>query len=107
MWGTDINSQVAFSKKKESFFLDFQLRNATGEYISCTCKGKMICDEAENPYTFIGSLTVHKGEEENDAVTDLPRLQKFLSHVSRTKKTKKECLLMALELNRFNKINVR
>ena len=96
---------AAYAKKKESFFLNFQLRNAKGEYMPCTCKGKMICDEAGNPYTFIGSLTVHKGEEENDAVTDLPKLQKFLSHISRTKKVNKECLLMAFELNHFNKIN--
>ena len=96
---------AAFTKKKESFFLNIQLKNAKGEYIPCTCKGKMICDEAGNPYTFLGSLTVHKGEEEYDAVTDLPKLQKFLSHISKTKKTNKECLLMALELNRFNKIN--
>ena len=50
---------AAYAKKKESFFLNFQLRNAKGEYMPCTCKGKMICDEAGNPYTFIGSLTVH------------------------------------------------
>lgn len=96
---------AAYSKQKESFFLSIQLRNAKGEYVPCTCKGKMICDEAGNPYTFIGSLTVHKGEEENDAVTDLPKLQKFLSNISKTKKVNKECLLMAFELNRFNKIN--
>ena len=96
---------AAFTKKKESFFLNVQLKNAKGEYIPCTCKGKMICDEAGNPYTFLGSLTVHKGEEEYDAVTDLPKLQKFLSHISKTKKANKECLLMALEMNHFNKIN--
>lgn len=96
---------AVFSKKKESFFLNFQLRNAKGEYIPCTCKGKIISDEGGNPYIFLGSLTVHKGEEENDAVTDLPKLQKFLSHISRIKKANKECLLMALELNHFNKLN--
>ena len=96
---------AAYARQKESFFLNFQLRNAKGEYTPCTCKGKMICDEAGNPYVFIGSLTAHKGEEENDAVTDLPKLQKFLSHISRIKKSNKECLLMAFELNHFNKVN--
>ncbi len=94
-----------FSKQKESFFLIFQIRNAEGEYIPCTCKSKMICDKGGNPYIFIGSLTVHKGEEEYDGVTDLPKLPKFLSHISRTKKANKECLLMALELKHFNNIN--
>lgn len=93
-----------FFKQKESFFLIFQVRNVKGEYIPCTCKSKMICDEGGNPYIFIGSLTVHKGEE-YDAVTDLPKLQKFLSHISQTKKDNKECLLMAFELKHFNNIN--
>jgi len=96
---------AAYTKQKASFYLDLQLRNVTGEYIPCTCKGKIIRDESGNPYIFLGSLTAHKGEEENDAVTDLPKLQKFLSHISKTKKTKKECLLMVLELHHFNKIN--
>lgn len=93
------------SKKKESFFLMFQMRNVKGEYIPCTCKGKVVFDEDGKPYIFTGSITVHKGEEEYDGVTDLPKLQSFLSHISRTKKADKECLLMALELKRFNNIN--
>ena len=93
------------SKKKESFFLMFQIRNVKGEYIPCTCKGKVVFDEGGKPYIFTGSITVHKGEEEYDGVTDLPKLQSFLSHVSRTKKTNKECLLLAMELKRFNNMN--
>lgn len=94
-----------YSKQKESFFLGFQIRNAKDEYVACTCKSKMICDESGTPNIFIGSLTVHKGEEEFDAVTDLPKLQKFLSHISRIKKVNKECLLMTLELKHYNNIN--
>lgn len=93
------------SKQKESFFSIFQVRNAKGEYVPCTCKSKMIWDEEGNPYIFIGSLTVHKGEEDYDDVTDLPKLQKFLSHISQTKKANKECLLMILELKHFNNVN--
>lgn len=93
------------SKQKESFFLIFQIRNVKGEYIPCTCKGKVVFDETGKPYIFTGSITVHKGEEEYDGVTDLPKLQGFLSHVSRTKKANKECMLMAMELKRFNNMN--
>ncbi len=94
-----------YSKQKEAFFSIFLIRNAKGEYVPCTCKSKMICDEGGKPYIFIGSLTVNRGEGEYDAVTDLPKLQKFLSHISQTKKNNKECLLMALDLKRFNNFN--
>ena len=93
------------SKQKESFLMEFHVRNAKKEYIPCTCKGKVICDESGNSQIVIGSLTAHRGEEDDDPVTDLPRLQKFLSHISRTKKANKECLLMALDLKSFIKIN--
>ncbi len=96
---------AVFSKEKEAFYLNYQIRNAKGEYVPCTCKGKMIFGESGKALVFTGSLTVHKGEEEHDAVTDLPRFQSFLSHISRAKKNNKECLLMALELKRFNSIN--
>lgn len=96
---------AVFSKEKEAFYLNFQIRNSRLEYVPCTCKGKIIFGEKGNALVFTGSLTIHKGEEENDAVTDLPRFQSFLAHVSRTKKANKECLLMAVELKRFNSIN--
>jgi len=97
--------RAVFSLEKKEFFLTFQIKNAKGEYVPCTCKGKMILGESGVPLIFAGSMTIHHGEEANDAITDLPKLQTFLKDISRTKKKNKECLLMALEIKRFNSIN--
>lgn len=97
--------RAVFSLDKREFFLTFQVKNAKGEYVPCTCKGKIILDENDNPAIFAGSITIHQGEAFNDAITDLPKLQTFLKDISRTKKQNKECLLMALEIKRFNSIN--
>lgn len=97
--------EAVFSKEKEVFYLNYQIRNSKLEYVPCTCKGKIIFGEKGNALVFTGSLTIHKGEEENDAVTDLPKFQSFLAHIGQTKKVNKECLLMAIELKRFNSIN--
>ncbi|MBE5927646.1 MAG: EAL domain-containing protein [Lachnospiraceae bacterium] len=97
--------EEVFLKKKEAFYISFKIKNAKGEYEPCTCKGSMLVDETGKPYIFKGTLTVHKGEEDYDAVTDLPKIQGFLSHISKIKKKNKECLLMALKLKRFNNIN--
>ena len=94
-----------FTKKKDAFYLSIRMKNAKGVYVSCTCKSNMIFDENGKPCTFKGSLTVHKGEEEYDAITDLPKIQSFLSNISKIKKDNKECLLMALKLKHFNNIN--
>ena len=94
-----------FSLQNDGFFLTYQIKNAKGEYVPCTGKGKIILGENGEPLIFTGSMTVHKGEEEHDAITDLPKFQTFLKHVSQAKKKNKECLLLALEMKRFNSIN--
>lgn len=93
------------SKEKEAFYLSFRIRNAKGVYVPCICKSSIIFDEEGDACLFTGSLSVHKGEKEYDEITDLPMLQSFLSHISHIKKNNKECLLMAVELRRFNNIN--
>ena len=94
-----------FSKRKNAFYLSFRMRNAEGEYVPCTCKSNIIFDDDGNPSIFTGSITVDKSEEECDAVTDLPKVQSFLSNISQIKKANKECLLMALKLKHFTNIN--
>lgn len=94
-----------FVKKKESFYLSFRLKNGSDEYVSCTCKSSLILDEGGEARIFTGTVTVHKGEEECDAITELPKIQTFFSHISQIKKSNKECLLMALKLKHFNTIN--
>lgn len=93
-----------YSGKKEAFYLNFRIKNANGVYVPCTCKGKMLLEEGKLDI-FKGTLTLYEGEEELDLVTDLPKIQSFLAHISRVKKSNKECLLMALKLKYFNNIN--
>ena len=92
-------------KGKKLFHMTFRMRNAEGEYVPCTCKGKLICDEKGNPYNFAGTVVVHKKEYDIDVVTDLPKLQSFLDNINQVKTDNKECLLLAMELKHFNIIN--
>ena len=82
--------RAVFSLERKEFFLTFQVKNAKEEYVPCTCKGKMILGESGAPLIFAGSMTIHQGEEVNDAITDLPKLQTFLKDISRTKKKNKD-----------------
>lgn len=101
----DQEMQAVFSLQRDGFFFTYQIKNAMGEYVPCTGKGKIILGESGAPLIFAGSMTIHQGEEANDAITDLPKFQSFLKQVSQVKKRNKECLLMAFEIKRFNSIN--
>lgn len=94
-----------FLRKRDSFFFTYHIRNAEGKYVPCTGKGWLLFDNNEEPQMFAGSLTIHKGEEMHDAITELPKLQGFLTHISMAKKQNREGLLMALEIKHFNSIN--
>ena len=100
-----LEMQNVFSVQNDSFFLTYQIKNSKGEYVPCTGKGKILLGEDGKPLIFTGSMTIHEGVEVNDAITDLPKFQTFLKQLSQTKKIKKECLLMLLEIKRFNSIN--
>ena len=97
--------QDVYAKKKDAFYLNFRIRNANDIYVPCTYKGNVFFDEGGKPCTFKGILTVHKSDEDLDPITDLQKVQSFLSHISEIKKNNKECLLMALKLKHFNNIN--
>ena len=102
-WEQELDA--AMTLQSDGFFYTYQIKNAMGEYVHCTGKGKMILGDDGEPLIFAGSITIHQGEEAHDAITDLPKFQTFLGNVSHTKKENKECLIMALEIKRFNSIN--
>ena len=97
--------EQVFHKIKETFYSSFRMKNAKGDYELCTCKGSIDCDENGKVCIFKGVLTVHKGEKEQDVITELPKTQSFMSHISYIKSFNKECMLMALELKYFSNIN--
>ena len=93
------------SKKKETFYLNFKIRNSNGNYELCTCKSNVVFDEDGKPCINTGSLTIHKNEDGFDAVTDLPKILGFFSNISDVKKRNKECLLLAIKFKHYNNIN--
>ena len=97
--------KAARTLQNDGFFLTYQIKNAKGDYVTCTGKGKVILGDAGQPFMFAGAMSVVHGEEVVDAITDLPKIQSFLKHISTVKNRKKECLVMAVEINRFHSIN--
>lgn len=83
-WKKEVDD--AFAMKSDGFFLTYQIKNARGEYVHCTGKGKIILGDGGRPLIFAGSITVHQGEESNDAITDLPKFQSFLKMSARPKR---------------------
>ena len=52
-----------FSKEKEAFYLSVRMKNAKGEYVPCTCKGKLVSDTK-------GNMSISSGKGERTAVCE-------------------------------------
>ena len=102
-WQQELND--VFTLKKDVFFYTFHIRNAKGEYVLCTEKGKTVLNKMGRPAIFTGSLTIHKNEIVYDSITDLPMSQQYLLDIKKSKNEKKECLAMAIEIKRFHSVN--
>ena len=92
------------SLKNAEFFCSFRVKNADGEYLPCVQKGKMVMSENGEPVIFTGTLAIEKKEVVQDAITDLPKLAQFIEDV-REAKRQGECLIMAIDIRRFQNIN--
>ena len=101
-WIQELND--VFSYKKEDFFCTFNILNAQGNYVPCIGKGRMVFDEEGKAEVFAGTVTIQKKEVEQDALTDLPKLQEFIKDIREARK-KKECLAIAVELRHFHNVN--
>lgn len=102
-WIKELND--VFALRNDGFYYTYHIRNAQGEYVQCTGKGKIVGDEKGDPAIFTGSITIHKKKIEYDSVTDLPKLQEFQKEVRTLKAEHQTCLTMAVELRRFHNIN--
>ena len=92
------------SLKKEEFFCSFRVKNADGEYVPCVQKGKMVMSEEGEPVIFTGTLAIEQREIQQDVITELPKVSQFIEDV-REAKRHGECLIMAIDIRRFQNVN--
>lgn len=101
-WKTEIDR--VFAMEIKDCFCSYSIRNAEGKYVPCIQKGKMVLNEDGEPIIFTGSIIIQKKEKELDAITDLPKQAQFIEDLRNVKK-QGECLVMAVEIKRFNSVN--
>lgn len=101
-WKDEIDG--VFAMEKKDCFCTYSIRNAQGAYVPCIQKGKMVLSDDGVPVIFTGSITIQKKEIELDAITDLPKQRQFIDDLRKVKR-QRGCLVMAVDIKRFNSIN--
>ena len=96
---TEMNAVL--NKEKDTFFLNFKIKNGEGTYVNCTSKGRKMTDKN----AFVGTITVMNSIINYDVVTNLSTFYELISSVNTAISKKEKFIIMAIEICHFHTIN--
>lgn len=99
----DIN--LVFSGKKEQHELDYRAKNKYGEYVACTCLGRVIPKEDGEGTLFVGTIENHGISSMIDSVTGLYNVYAFLKDAADYRHSDDFAIILIFGINRFTDIN--
>lgn len=94
-----------FSGKKQEHCLDYRARNKEGEYVLCTCRGKLLKGEDGSADLFIGSIENHGIMDNVDAVTNLYNIYEFWNDLKKLKESDEDAMILQVKINSFSDVN--
>ncbi|MGM9972121.1 MAG: EAL domain-containing protein [Anaeroplasmataceae bacterium] len=98
-----LDIEEVFSGKKGVHKLDYRVMNKYGEYVFCTCHGKMVKKASGDGDIFVGTLENHGIADYIDPVTNLYNIYKFNEIIDDNVSSNMTLLLVGLI--RFGDIN--
>ena len=94
-----------FSGKKREHWLDYRVRNKDGEYVMCTCRGKIVKGNQQHPDMFIGSIENHGIMDNIDSVSNLYNIYQFWNDMVRLRESERQAIILLVGINNFAGIN--
>lgn len=95
--------QAVFDGKKDDHILDYRVKDRSGNYVMCTCRGMVVRGQNGEPDLFAGSIVNHGIAELIDATTNLYNVYSFLQEIR--KRGGEKWLIMQVGINRFSIVN--
>ncbi|MBR5513502.1 MAG: EAL domain-containing protein [Ruminococcus sp.] len=94
-----------FSGELANHDVQYRVRDASGSYSVCTCKGTVIWDDDDNAEYFCGIIRNHNHLNHIDQVTGFRNLYGFLDDVKGVKFSPQPLLIIMIGLSAFSNIN--
>ena len=94
-----------FAGKKEKHRLDYRAMNKNGEYVICTCHGKVIKGGEGESDLFLGTIDNHGIADNVDAATNLYNIYGFIQQLKQLKENNITAVEMLIGINSFAEIN--
>jgi EAL domain-containing protein (putative c-di-GMP-specific phosphodiesterase class I)/GGDEF domain-containing protein len=94
-----------FEGRTDSHDLVYRAKNKKGEYVTVSCKGKVIRDENDEQMLFVGTMINHGIASEYDSVTNLFTKEKLIDTLADYKDDKERYNILFLGIYNFIDIN--
>ena len=95
--------RAIFAGEKDDHVLDYRVKDKSGNYVMCTCRGMVVRGHGTEPDYFAGTIVNHGFTELVDATTNLYNVYSFLQAIR--KRNGEKWLIMQLGINRFSIVN--
>lgn len=99
------NIQYLFSGELSEHNQTYRIKNGKGEYVTCTCNGKMIYDENGEQLYFAGTIINHQKNAVIDPVTGLHNREGLLAFMKHLHAENKKYYFLMMGLKQFYKVN--
>ena len=85
--------------------MQYRAKKLSGEYVICTCRGIVLCDENGTPDYFAGSIRNHSVQENIDTLTGLSNQYGFMETVQDNMNKEHEMEITLIGIGRFAEFN--
>ena len=94
-----------FSGRSQKHHVEYRAKNKTGEYVTCTCRGRVLKGDGSRPDLFAGTIENHGIMDNIDATTNLYNIYELSNKILFGIKCRKNICLLMVGVNHFSDIN--
>ncbi len=99
------NIDDLLSGKIDEHELTYRVRNRYGEYVTCSCKGRIVYNREGEMQYFAGTVVNHQKSAKVDTVTGLSNRESLFTYLNELHRIKKKYYILVSGIRQFFKVN--
>ncbi len=97
---------AVFNGKKKEHDIEYRVRNKRGEYVVCTCRGRILKGKSGEPDLFVATLINHGIGETIDPITGLHNERILAPYMEKLLREKTRVSFLTVKICSFSRINL-
>lgn len=98
--------RAVFNGEKKEHDIEYRVRNKQGEYVVCTCRGRILKGKNGEPDLFVATLVNHGIGETIDPITGLHNERALVPYMEKLFREKTMVSFLTVKISSFSRINL-